>query len=387
MPGVTETVARAPRVLMLVTEDWYFRSHRFELACRLRRAGWDVCVGMRVNGPTDDLDEVGIEIVSLPFERSLRHPLRDLHTLAAIRRCIAAWRPDILHLVALKPILLGGMAVGADAQCSTINAFTGLGYLFSSNDRLARLVRGPLLQILRRLSARRRAWNLVQNEDDQAELVRQRIGTVARTCLIRGAGVDVSIYTAAPFPARPFRVLLPARLLVDKGVREFVAAARRLRSRRQDIECVLAGDLDRDNHGAIERDELDGWLREGSVRWIGYCRDMVAVYQAAHAVCLPSYREGLPKALLEGAACARPLIATDVPGCRDVCRDGVSGLLVPPRDSVELAAAIERLADDATLAARLGAGARRLVETEFALEAVADETLGLYARVNALAGT
>lgn len=371
--------ATAPTLLFLVTEDWYFVSHRLGLARRAQAAGYRVIVGTRFNADRALLADEGFTLYDIPFERSLRHPRADWRAWLTIRALLRRERPQLVHLVSLKPILLGALAWPAGA---VLMAYTGLGYIFSSQDHLARLMRPLIVTLLRLCAARRRSWQLMQNDDDRALLDALRIGTPARTRVIAGSGVDLAHYPATPMPpaARPL-VLLPARLLRDKGIHEFVAAAREVLTVHPALRFVLVGARDADNPAVVSAETLAAWQREGVIEWWGHRRDMPEVYAQASIVCLPSYREGLPKALLEAAACARPLIATDVPGCREICRHEETGLLVPPGDAPALAAAIRRLHEDRELAARLANGARARVAAHYTLDAIAGATLALYAQM------
>lgn len=376
-----------PRVLFLVTEDWYFVSHRLALAEHVRAAGFEVVVGTRCGAAATHIRAAGIALAEVPFERSLRHPLRDLRALLACARLVRRVRPDVVHLVSLKPILLGASALALAApRTPALWAFTGMGYLFTSEATLARCLRPLVTRLLALLHRPRRSAVVVQNEDDRALLASLHIADESLR-VIAGAGVDLDAFRPRqPLPAVPL-VLLPARLLRDKGVEEFVAAAARIRAVRPEVRCVLAGALDRDNHGAIGRAELDDWLARGVVEWWGHCNDMAAVYNQATVVCLPSYREGYSKALLEAAACGRALVASDVPGCRELCREGVTGRLVPARDAAALATALLDLLDEPARCAEMGRAARELVEREHGVARVADATVAVYRELIAAAGT
>lgn len=371
-----------PSVLFAVTEDWYFWSHRKPLAELLHREGCAITIATRFNRFEARLAEAGFNCIALPFERSLRHPVRDLRAVLLLWRAIRRTRADVVHLVSLKPILLSALALLCERRTRFVAAFTGMGYLFSSSDRRAHWYRRGVVAALRILLRRRTCWIIVQNADDRALLQSERLGEPARTILIRGVGVDVGIFSYREAPADgPPVVVLPARLIRDKGIEEFVAAARELKHRSVDVRCVLAGSDDPDNPAAIARATIDAWVEEGVVEWWGHRDDMPAVYHAAHIVCLPSYREGLPKVLIEAAACGRPLIATNVAGCREVCRDGVNGKLVPPRSAAALVEAIAELVAAPELRQRYGAAGRELVEAEFSLEQIGRETLAAYARI------
>ena len=385
--GAPRTGAGRPRVLFLVTEDWYFVSHRLALAEHVRAAGFEVVVGTRCGAAAAHIRAAGIALAEVPFERSLRHPLRDLRALVACIRLIRRVRPDVVHLVSLKPILLGASALALAApRTPALWAFTGMGYLFTSEATLARCLRPLVTRLLALLHRPHRSAVVVQNEDDRALLASLHIADESLR-VIAGAGVDLEAFRPRePLPAVPL-VLLPARLLRDKGVGEFAAAAARIRATRPEVRCVLAGALDRDNHGAIERAELDDWLARGIVEWWGHCTDMAAVYNEATVVCLPSYREGYSKALLEAAACGRALVASDVPGCRELCRDGVTGRLVPARDDAALAEAVLDLIDHPARCADMGRAARELVEREHGVARVAGATVAVYRELIEAAGT
>lgn len=369
-------------LLYVVTEDWYFWSHRIDLACAARAAGYRVLVATRCGAHRARIEARGLECIDLPFERSLRHPLRDLRLLFALDALIRRERPVLVHLVALKPILLATLALWRRPHTRFVHALTGMGYLFTSRDGLARGLQRAVRPLLRAILARPNSHAIVQNDDDLA-LVRALGVPAAQATLIPGAGVDLMHYRPqAPAAGAPV-VLLVARMLRDKGIDEFLAAAPRVRERYPDARCVLVGSVDPDNPAAYTTGELEAVARAAGVEWWGPREDMAAVYAQATLVCLPSYREGLPKVLLEAAACARALIATDVPGCRDVCRADVSGVCVPPRDPPALAAAICALLADPPRRERLAQGARALVEREFSAARVHEATLALYRQLGA----
>jgi len=371
---------RQPLVLFVVTEDWYFVSHRLALARALVEAGFRVIVATRVSDAQQTLRAHGVEVCALPFERALTAPWRDVMAMRALMRLLDRLQPDLVHLVALKPILWGGLSLLARRRPQrAVLAFTGLGFIFTSSSWLARALRPLVTCVVAAVARRSTHWILVQNDDDRALLDAAGIGDAARTQVIAGSGIDLADFPRRPLPpSRGAIVLLPARVLRDKGVHEFVAAARRVRATRADVRFVIAGERDAANPGAVAAADLARWQREGVVEWWQHCADMAGVYARARIVCLPSYREGLPKVLLEGASCGRPLIATNVPGCREVCRDGESGILVPAGDVAALSAAIHALLDDDALAERLARGARARVEQVFALPVIARATIVWY---------
>jgi glycosyltransferase involved in cell wall biosynthesis len=260
-----------------------------------------------------------------------------------------------------------------------VNAIAGLGYVETSRQPRARVLRGVFNSVLRFAWSGTGVHVIVQNPDDRAALSRTGLVPAAHVHMIRGSGVDVERFVSSPEPpAPPVRAIYGGRLLWSKGIRELVDAALVLRARRVPVEVVLVGDPDVENPESIPADAVKSWVHDGLVKHEPWADDMTSVWRGAHMAVLPSYREGLPKALLEAAACGRPLVATEVPGCREIARDGVNALLVPPRDAGALADAIAKLALDAPLRARLGAAGREIVVNEYAESIVVKETLALY---------
>jgi glycosyltransferase involved in cell wall biosynthesis len=366
------------RLLYLVTEDWYFCSHRLPLAVAARAAGYEVAVATRVSVHAEQICAAGLQLVPLGLSRRGQNPLRELGSVAEIVRVYRRVRPDIVHHVALKPVLYGSLAARFSRVPAVVNALAGLGYVFSSADLKARVLR-PVVRAAYHLlldGSNRRL--IVQNPDDRDLFSRDGLVDPSRIHLIRGSGVELSRFAAAPEPDGLPLVVLPARMLRDKGVEEFVAAARSLKQQGIGARFALVGDPDAENPAAIDEATLRRWHREGVVEYWGWREDMTAVLRECHLVCLPSYREGLPKALIEAAASARAIVTCDVPGCRDVVTEGENGLLVPPRDSAALANALRRLIVDPQLRARMGARGRQRAVAEFSVERVIADTLSLY---------
>jgi glycosyltransferase involved in cell wall biosynthesis len=371
-----------PTLLFLVTEDWYFWSHRLDLARAALAAGFEVTLAARFAAHQQRIEAYGIHCIPLPFVRSMQNPFADLKLAFLITRVVKRLAPALVHTVALKPILL---SAGAILCCPTVkfcHAVTGLGYLFISRKFSVRGIRALVTPVFKWLFAHCNCWLIAQNADDLSLLTSRGIASSQRAVLIRGAGVDVQRFAVHPLPmdATPV-VVLPARMLRDKGVVEFVAAARLLRERGVAARCVLVGGLDPSNAAALSAPQIADLCRDGAVEWWGQRDDMPDVFALASVVCLPSYREGFPKALLEAAACGRPLIATDVAGCREICRHDETGLLVPPRDVGALANAIAVLLADRPRCIQMGSAARELAVREFSAEIINRETLALYRRL------
>lgn len=371
------------KLLFLVTEDWYFCSHRLPLAVAAREAGFEVVVVTRVRAHGEAIRRAGLRLIPLDWSRRGLNPLREMAVLVALWRIYRRERPDIVHQVALKPVLYGSLAAWLAGCGRVVNALAGLGFVFISDRKRARLLR-PLVRLaFRRLLNRPGSRLILQNPDDVRQFVGEGLAAPERIVLISGSGVDLASFAPTPEPPGLPVVMLASRLLWDKGVGEFVEAAGILRGRGVAARFVLVGEADYDNPAAVDSARLESWQASGVVELWGRRGDMPQVLGMAHIVCLPSYREGLPKVLLEAAACARPLIAADVPGCREIVRTGENGILVPVRDSGALAAAIVDLLTEPQRRQEMGAAGRRLVEQEFSQEIVIDRTLGLYREMQA----
>jgi len=366
-----------PKLLYLVTEDWYFCSHRLPIARAARDAGFEVLVATRVDRHADVIRAEGFEVIALKLRRREMRPWRELGALAEILQLYRRTRPALVHHVAMKPIIYGSIAARLAGVPAVVNAVAGLGFVFASSRLRARVLRPVIRFALRKLVAGRGSRAVVQNPDDA--LIMEAIGVPAdRLCVIRGSGVDLEAFPPKPEPDGEIVITMVSRMLWDKGVGELVAAARELLAAQIKVRVLLVGPPDHDNPAAIPEQTLREWEREGVVRWLGQQDDIAQVWARSHIAVLPSYREGLPKSLLEAAACGRPMVSTDVPGCREIVVDGETGLLVPARDATSLALALGRLAADAALRKRMGAAARARVAEHFSEARVAADTVALY---------
>lgn len=366
------------KLLFLVTEDWYFCSHRLPPARAAQAAGYDIVVATRVGSRGSDISAEGFKLIPIELIRRSRNPFREMAVIFQIVKIYLRERPDVVHHVAIKPVLYGSIAAWLVRGPVVVNALAGMGFLFTSGSRSATVLRVVVSRLFRFLLSTGRNLLILQNPDDEAMMVEGKLVAAQRVRLIRGSGVDIQRFSPIPeLPTTPV-VMLPSRMLWDKGVGEFVEAARLLRERGVIARFVLVGNGDPDNPANISENQMEEWHRSGVVECWGHCVDMPVTLTKAHIVCLPSYREGLPKVLLEAAACGRPLIATDVPGCREIVRHGQNGLLVPLRDAISLADAIERLLDNSDLRRVMGEKGRQMVESEFSEATVAQQTLAVY---------
>ncbi len=367
------------RLTFVVTEDWYFWSHRLTLARRALAAGYEVSVVTREGEHGDRIREAGIHLEPWSVARGNVGIVREFKALVSLYRALRRTRPDIVHNVALKPVVFGTLAAWAVGCRRVVNALAGLGYVFSSQTPAAKRLRAPLRLALRTVLGDGRGRIIVQNPDDRDWLAGIGI-TASRIALIRGSGVDLDRFRPVSEPQTgPIIVTMVSRMLRDKGVTAMVEAARLLRECGSDIVVRLVGPPDPGNPASMREIELRELANAGIVEWQGPREDIETVWSECHIAALPSaYAEGLPKSLLEAAACGKPIIATDVPGCREIAREGKTALLVPPGDPQALANAMVRLSEDARLRVQYGANGRRLVETDFADDVIVRAVLAVY---------
>jgi glycosyltransferase involved in cell wall biosynthesis len=372
----------ARTILFIVNVAWFFLSHRLPIARAARAAGYDVHLLTDVASAEELrlLMQEGLTVHRASLARGGLNPLADLRFLLRTMAIMRTVAPVLVHNVTVKPVIYGTWAARLFGVPGIINAISGFGYAFSHESRwlLARALRGAYRHLLRSP----RVHVIFQNDDDASEFLRLGLVSQKQIVVIRGSGVDLSAYSASEESAtsEPL-VVLPARMLRDKGVLEFATAARRLRQQGCRARFLLAGPLDPANRSALTAGEIADLTRDGTVDWLGQVQDMPVLYRRAHIVCLPSYREGLPKSLIEACAAARPIVTTDVPGCRAVVAHEVNGLLVAPRDSAALADALQVLVESPALRRRFGAAGRARAEREFGVDAVISQTLQLYDRV------
>jgi len=368
-----------PRLLYLMTEDWYFVSHRLPMARAAREAGFEVHVAARVASHAKAITDEGFTLHPLDWKRGSANPLTFLNSVRMIRSLYRSLRPDLVHHVALQPSIVGSLAA-TGLPLAVINAVAGLGFAFTAATPQALAARTVMTAMMRRLFNRPAATVLVQNPDDQAALTARGIAP-ERIVRIPGSGVDVDRLRPLPEPPGPPVAAYVGRLLKDKGLVALMDAHAKLTERGQPLRLLLAGDPDPANPASIEPALLEQWRRRPGVELLGHVPDIRTVWAAAHIAVLPSRREGLPLSLLEAAACGRPLVATDAPGCREIASAGVNALLVPVDDPDALATALSRLAAEPDLRARYGAASRQLVEREFSSAHIGREIVALYRRL------
>ena len=372
------------RIVFFANTDWYLYNFRLSTAKHLQANGAEVVM---VSPPGDfgaRFAEHGLRWVVLPMDRASLNPLREAMTVRHLTRLLRRERPQLIHNFTVKCAVYGALAARLAGVPAVVNAVAGMGYVYASNGLKARLLRPVVNALMRSTLGHGDSRLILQNPDDAAALTESRLVPPDRIRIIRSSGVNVDRFRPVVHDdTAPLRVLLAARLLREKGVGEFVEAARMLRERGRKVQFLLAGTPDSGNPSSFEHREVDRWHREGLVDWLGHVDDMPALMRTVHVMALPSYyREGVPRSLIEGAASGLCLITTDLPGCREVVTaHGVDGLQVPPRDAPSLAALVMQLDEDRALVKRLGASARERAERHFDERLVIDRTMEVYAEL------
>lgn len=354
-------------------------SHRLPVALAARENGYDVHVATPSGKTVSELRDHGLVHHTLPLSRGGMNPLAELWSLLAFVRLFLRLRPGIVHLITIKPLLYGGIAARLTRVPAVVTAVAGLGYVFTAESARARWIRRLIMPVYKFALGHANQYVIFQNTSDQDVLARLGLLRRATPALIHGSGVQLDRYPFREEPGGTPIIALASRLLREKGVHEFRQAALVLRERGIEARFWLIGTPDAGNPGRITEEELDRWRREGILEILGFRSDIPELFAQSHIVTLPSfYGEGLPKVLIEAAACGRAVVTTDIPGCRDAVRPNESGLLVPARDPQSLANALERLIHEDELRRDMGWRGRRLAEERFRIEAVITRHLEIY---------
>ena len=355
---------KRPCIIILTTRDSFFLTHRKNLGLFLLRQGWDVCV---VAPQTDEhcVEEIialGFEFIPVSMERS-KTTLKDVKTMVELYRAYKKVNPNVVMNVGLKPILWGGI-VARLLNIPLVSAVSGLGFLFTGNRKT--MTQKILIYGLKHVLPKKKHHFIFQNDDDKQIFLTNKITTPDCISMIRGMGVDMNEYQPIPFEHHArIRFLFPARMLKDKGLIEFIEAAKKVEKQTSNAEFILAGDIDQANPSGISEEELGNHIAITSISWIGYQKNMIPVYGSSDVVVLPSYREGFPKVLIEAAAVGRPIITTDVPGCRDAVKDGVNGYLVPVRNADLLAEQMLHFVNNTNLKYEMGSASVELAKKSY----------------------
>jgi glycosyltransferase involved in cell wall biosynthesis len=370
------------KFILYANTDWYLYNFRLSTALELVARGHEVVM----LSPPGDFGERfaghGLRWITLEMDRASLNPMRELLTVHRLTRVLKAERPDVLHNFTVKCAVYGAMAARIARTPAVINAVAGMGYVFTSDRALARALRPVVKLLMRGTLGGRRSRLILQNPDDAAAFVDSRMVPLEQIRVIRSSGVNISRFTPVERgdERQPLRVVLAARLLWEKGIGEYVEAARLLKQEGRRIEFRIAGTPDPGNPRSVSPEQVEAWVREGCVTWLGHVDDMPALLRSVDVMALPSYyREGVPKSLIEGAACGLALVTTNMAGCREVVSaHGVDGLHVEPRCAHSLADSLRQLDDDRALLARLGDCAREKALAEFDERSVIARTIAVY---------
>lgn len=372
------------RVLFVVNDPAFFISHRLSIACAAKKEGYEVHVA---TAPGDSVSTIlghGFVHHPLPLSRSGINIFREFFAFISIWAVFVKVRPTIAHLVTIKPVLYGGLAARISPVKGVVAALSGLGFIYIRQGKKAGALKMVVSYLYRLAFAKSNLKAIFQNADDMNDFVRQNIVPRSKAVIIRGSGVDLSLFEYRPEPDTVPMVTFAARLLRDKGVVEYVKAASLLKLRGVSANFQVVGGIDTGNPTSITRQEIDAWRSEGFISFLGHRRDISSIFSRSHIIVLPSYREGLPKVLVEAAACGRAVVTCDVPGCRDAIEPGVTGLLVPERNAGALAESIQLLVENSELRQRFGRAGRDLAEREFGIAGIVRQHLDIYQELGAL---
>lgn len=366
------------RILFVVNAPEFFLSHRLPIAQAAKAEGYDVHVASAFGAQICEIEGQGFTHHVVPFVRSGQNPLSELKTITKLVGLFRSVKPDLVHLVTIKPVVYGGIAARFAGVNAVVSAVSGLGTVFLASSIAAKARRWLVKRLYAAAFKQKRFAVIFQNPDDRDTLQSLVALELADTRMIRGSGVDLDEYPCLPEPEGKPVVVMAARLLRDKGVFEFVEAAQLLVERGVAVTMRLIGSPDPGNPTSVSKDDIENWKQAGVVELLGYRTDIAEQYAAANIVCLPSYREGLPKSLVEAAACGRAVVTTDVPGCRDAITPDVTGVLVPAKDSVGLADALQALIKSPELRYKMGREGRKLAEEAFAIERIVAQHIEIY---------
>lgn len=367
------------KILFIVSEDWYFISHRLNLAKFAIQNGYQVALLARPSKHFKFLQSNGLTVFNWSLDRQSYNPIKEIYALWQIIKTIKIYSPDIIHAVALKPIIYSSLVSRLTGVNRCVFALGGLGFIFSSDSSLAKMLRLAMIPILKIAFSKKNSRVIVQNLDNLEKLISLNIADKLRLRLIKGAGVDTHIFSPRSKSFGVPLVVLPSRLLWSKGIGDFVNAAINLKAKGIKARFAIVGSRDPHNPECISELQMDQWQKDGNVEIWGYREDMPNVFNNASIVCLPSaYGEGLPKALLEAASCGLPIVTYDTPGCRDIVTNEENGLLVPLKNQLLLENALERLINDSALRKKMGKKGRLKVINLFSQEKINIETLSVW---------
>ena len=366
------------KLFIIVNVDWFFLSHRLPVALAAQKAGWDVTIVTADTGKLKDIEAKGLKVINLPMSRSGKNILEELGTLNFLRKLYKREQPDVVHHVGMKTILWGTLAAKFSKVNGVVNAISGLGGFFAEDNK--GLMARVMPKVLKFSHDRKNLLVIFQNQEDRAMYVNKGIIDDSQARFIKGSGVDLQEFCYTPEPTKgKVKIILTARMIVEKGVFLLTEAAEKLRREYEDkAEFWLVGGID-DHPGAITKEQLNKVCDEKYIKWLGYRNDVKELLQQSHIVAFPSYyMEGLPKSLIEACAIGRPIVTTNSIGCKDTVDNNVNGFLIPPKDVETLASRLKVLIDNADMRNKMGKSSRKKAEAEFSLDVVIEKHLKIY---------
>lgn len=370
------------RVLFVITEDWALISHRLHLIEAAIEAGYEVALATKINKNKKTLEDKGIKIFEWELHRGSLNPVKEIIAIFSLFKILSVSKPHIIHAVAQKPVIYAGIAKKIYSRSSFIGTLGGVGFVFTSKSLKATLLK-PLLKLLLRFALFGEKTRLIlQNKDNINTIKKINIINKNYIRLVKGSGVETNKYLPSKIPLKTTIIILPGRMLWDKGVGEFFRVAKRIKARNIKARFVLVGDIDLDNPESIKQVQIDKWIKSGILEHWGRCDNMEKVYEKSSIVCLPSYNEGLPKVLLEAGSSSRPVVAFNVPGCREVVKNKINGFLVKFRNEYALEKALIKLINDKKLCEKMGKNGRKIVEKHFASEIINAQTFKIWNETN-----
>ena len=364
------------KAIFFANTDWYLFNFRLDYAKFLKENGWEVVMMAPSGEHTNRIIDSGFRFIPFKFSRKGINPLVEQNTIKRITRIYQEEKPDLVHHFTVKCVIYGSLAAKKVDIRSIINSITGLGFIFLDSKISTKVLRKIVSSLYKKALIDTQV--IFENPDDAALFLNYEFTNKQNTHVILGTGIDTDLFHPIPPPESTPLIVLPARMLWDKGVGEFVKAAEILKNKGLDARFALVGRKDDGNPSSISYEQLSQWQKEGYVEWWGWQEDIATVFSISDIVCLPSYREGLPKTLIEAAACARPIVTTNVPGCREVVEDGVTGFLVSPKDPKSLAYALEKLIRSPEMRNEMGSAGRKRTLELFSSDRVNTEIFAVY---------
>ena len=364
------------KAILFANTDWYLFNFRLAYAVFLKAKGWKICF-LSPNGEhVKKLEEAGFRHIAIEFSRKGLNPLQEKETIRRIKAIYAQEKPDLVHHFTIKCDIYGSLAAKELGISAVINSITGLGYMFLSDKPHVKLIREVVKRLYRKALSGTEV--IFENPDDRKLFMEMDLVQENNSHIVPGTGIDTEKFIPVPPPNSVPLTILPSRMIWDKGVGEFVEAAKMIRESDVNARFALVGNNDIGNPTCIPFDKLTQWQKEGNVEWWGWQDDVATVISMSHIVCLPSYREGLPKILIEAASSGRPIVTTDVPGCREVVEEGVNGFLVPPKNAEKLKDALLKLIENEDLRTKMGEASRELAKDRFSDQIVNEAIYAVY---------